>query len=411
VLLLRSMRLCSALLLLAVAAPLAAQDASQPVDSRAKQIQAERLNKAATLTPDEPDRIETLFNKTMDRIPRLLRLGPVRFQTGGMYDAAGFAIGARLVWKSPEDQLRLGLSAVGTTRSFYAVRTGMAVLPGWANRQFSIGIDAAHSDAPKLEYYGSGPNSSKGGRTDYRREDTSVDLRLAWTRARSPFSAGFEAGPLFVNVGRGTDSRFASAETVYSPRQAPGIDVQTKFLRTETYADVDSRDYPGDPRDGSHVAVRHQHYGDMKVERYSFDRIFVGAEHYLPFLNKKRIIGLRANTELTHHSRGQVIPFYLQSTLGGPTDLRGFRRFRFSGDNAIRLNAEYRWEVSAGFDMALFADAGKVFDHARQISLRHLQTSPGFGLRFKSRDSVVMRIDTGFSREGFQTWVRFNTGL
>jgi hypothetical protein len=37
---------------------------------------------------------------------------------------------------------------------------------------------------------------------------------------------------------------------------------------------------------------------------------------------------------MTNADAGSVVPFYVQPTLGGPDDLRGFRRFRFRDDNA-----------------------------------------------------------------------------
>ena len=57
--------------------------------------------------------------------------------------------------------------------------------------------------------------------------------------------------------------------------------------------------------------------------------------------------------------------------------------------------------------MALFADGGKVFHRPGELNLSHLEGDGGFGFRFKSRDSVVMRLDFGFSREGFRVWFRF----
>jgi hypothetical protein len=57
--------------------------------------------------------------------------------------------------------------------------------------------------------------------------------------------------------------------------------------------------------------------------------------------------------------------------------------------------------------MALFADAGKVFHRPGELNLAHLQSAEGFGFRFRSRASVIMRLDFGFSREGFQGWFRF----
>jgi len=95
----------------------------------------------------------------------------------------------------------------------------------------------------------------------------------------------------------------------------------------------------------------------------------------------------------------------VQSTLGGPYSLRGFGRYRFYDNNALEATAEYRWEVSTGFEWALFADAGRVFDKPSQIdTLSHLKTSAGFGVRFSSRSRLAWRIDTAFSNEGVQTW-------
>ena len=102
------------------------------------------------------------------------------------------------------------------------------------------------------------------------------------------------------------------------------------------------------------------------------------------------------------------MPFYLQPTLGGSEDLRGFRPFRFYDNNAVILNGEYRWEVFSGLDMALFVDAGQVFPDWRKINYRHLQTDAGFGFRFNVRNDVFLRIDTAFSHEGFQIWFKFN---
>jgi hypothetical protein len=378
--------------------------------SRAAEIQNERLSKAPTLVPDEPDRFEKWFIRGTGEIRRFSKVGPVRIQIGGTGEGRGFSVGTNLTWKDRADDLRLSFSAVGSTREFYTLRTG-ALFPAIANRQVHINLDASHSDAPKLEYYGPGPDSEKGGRTNYRREDTTLEAGVAWYPHHRRLTAGFIAGPLFVNVGPGQDSRFASAETRYTPAEAPGIDVQTDFFRTTGYVDVDFRDFPANPHAGARAAVRYQRYTDLKKDRFSFDRFSAVAEQYFSFLNKKRVIALRAATDLSHHADDQAVPFYLQPTLGGPNDLTGFRRYRFTDNNRVLLNAEYRWEVSAGFEMALFADGGKVFHRVSDIGLTDLEYSAGFGFRFQSPDRVAFRVDTGFSREGFQTWVHFRTGL
>jgi hemolysin activation/secretion protein len=101
----------------------------------------------------------------------------------------------------------------------------------------------------------------------------------------------------------------------------------------------------------------------------------------------------------------------MQPNLGGPDTLRGFRPYRFTGPNAMWMNAEYRWETSAALDLVLFADGGKVFDRWERLNVHDLQGSGGFGLRFKVRHDLAFRFDTGFSHEGVQLWLRFNNAF
>ena len=416
------------LVVMSLAIELNGQKNGEVVTSRAEQIQAERIDKAAALVPVRPRRTERLFNKVKDGISWVLNPGPIRLQGGGLPSGTGLALGPLLEWRNRADEIRLGLGAVGSVRSYYAVGAGL-LLPNFADRRLSVAVDGAYSYAPTLDYYGPGPDSLKGGRTEYLEEDTSLDLRIRWRPPRQHVSTGFELGALFVNVGPGTSSHIATTPSVYSPSEAPGVDVQSDFFRAGYFIDFDYRDvflearhYGDTPptdsrrfhnisldaRQGTRVTLGYQQYFDLVHDRYSFGRLLADAEYYQPFFNRKRVLALRVGTELSYHAGDQVVPFYLQPTLGGPYDNRGFRRYRFYDENLIRLNAEYRWEVSYGFDMALFGDAGKVFNKPGQINLSNLESSAGFGLRFRTPKSAAMRIDTGFSHEGFQTWVQFN---
>jgi hypothetical protein len=64
--------------------------------------------------------------------------------------------------------------------------------------------------------------------------------------------------------------------------------------------------------------------------------------------------------------------------------------------------------VFSGLDMAIFADAGKVTPRRGLINFKDLESDVGFGMRFNVRNNVFMRLDVGFSQEGFQVWVKFN---
>jgi outer membrane protein assembly factor BamA len=211
-----------------------------------------------------------------------------------------------------------------------------------------------------------------------------------------------------VNVGPGRDRRFVSTDRIFSERTTPGIQFQSDFLAGGGFIQYDWRDNPGGPRRGGNYVAQYAAYSDIGRGQFSFSRVDLEAQQYIPFLNQRRVIALRAKVEATRPHRGQLVPFYLQPTLGGSEDLRGFRSFRYYDNSSAVLNAEYRWEVFSGLDMAIFADAGRVFPDWRKINLRALDKDFGFGFRFNVRNDVFMRIDTAFSREGYQVWLKFN---
>ena len=98
----------------------------------------------------------------------------------------------------------------------------------------------------------------------------------------------------------------------------------------------------------------------------------------------------------------------MQPTLGGGDDLRGFRPYRFSDKNMANLTAEYRWEAFSGLDMVIFFDAGKVFSRRGELNFSNMEGCGGFGMRFNARNRTFIRMDFGWSHEGFQFWFKFN---
>jgi hemolysin activation/secretion protein len=230
---------------------------------------------------------------------------------------------------------------------------------------------------------------------------------------------GATGGLHLFNVGPGTDRRFISTDAqfpslnsfqggLFANQRVPGLQIQTSYWRGGPFAEISFLDSETDPHRGVRYWTAYLYHHDREHRGYTFRRFEANAEHYLPFFNEKRVIAIRGRTDLSYRNPGQLVPFYLQPTVGGSDDLRGFRQFRFSDNNALVVNAEYRWEAFPALDMAIFADGGKVFNRLSEFDLRHLQTAFGVGFRFKTRDTTAFRIDTGFSREGFQIWFKFN---
>jgi hypothetical protein len=384
---------------------LRAQDNPVPT-LRSEQIEQEQSAKAQVLQPDVPTPFEMHFKRVEKDARRFLLGYPVRIQVGGFPVPSGFAVGPTLSWQNSKDTLRVNTWALGSMRKYYSVGTGME-LPRFSGRNIDITLQAAHLHLPQLDYYGEGPNSLKSNRTDYRREDTSFTFAVAWAPL-SHIKPRCDVEQLLLNVGPGTNDAVTSTELKFGPAQAPGIDHQSNFLIAGCGVKFDFRDLPDNPHKGTAVKLDYHGYAAEQNSLYSFTKASASVEQYIPFFNRKRVIALHAAADMTFHNRDQVVPFYMQPTLGGFSDLRGFRFLRFYDDNAAVANAEYRWEIGTGFDMAIFADAGEVFHRPSQFTLSNVKSDVGFGLRFNNQRNLVMRMDTGFSKEGFQIWVAFD---
>jgi hypothetical protein len=391
----------SLLLSILLTPELIAQDGEPASSSRAEEIQAQRI--AKPLSPDAKK--PATFVKSVDWIKDTLRITRVHFSVEGLGPGAGITASSLFRWSNSTDQVRSKLWASGTFDRFYTLGTGLE-FPHVAEHDLTFALEGSHADSPRLEYYGPGPDSSIHNRTDFRREDTLLQFRMD-SRPRRHLATSCGLGELLLNVGPGTDSSLPTTQSVFGPSEAPGIDNQSNFLIGGCSAQLDVRDFPRDPHQGTYAAAGYARYFAQDDSAFSFHRFSAVAEHYIPFWNEKRVIALRARTELNFHSDDQVVPFYLQPTLGSDEYLRGFRRYRFYDENSLAMTAEYRWAISTRFDMGLFADFGKVFHRPGEFSLSDMESSAGFGIRLKTQTSVVARLDTGFSREGVQVWFRF----
>jgi outer membrane protein assembly factor BamA len=140
---------------------------------------------------------------------------------------------------------------------------------------------------------------------------------------------------------------------------------------------------------------------------FAFRRVDVESLQLFPFFDKRRVIALRALGAFTDADSGNDVPFYLMPFVGGPETLRGFRERRFTDRNLVLLQAEYRYEVFAALDMALFVDAGAVAQRVSDLRLDQMKTDYGLGFRFGTRDNVVLRFDIGLGGEGTRYFVKF----
>jgi outer membrane protein assembly factor BamA len=379
-------------------------------DTRSAEIERQRDEKAANPRPDTKDKLEKTFDyiddhKIIERLTIGYRGWNVRF--GDLPQGSGFALGPEYRLNSDflgGNTLRVGAQL--STRVYEKYYAGWQ-FPQIARDHISLDFFAAHRNYPQVNYFGPGPDSLRSTRTDYRLEDTSVDTSLG-IKPIKHLRVGGSAGYLWVNVGPGTSTRFASTDQVFAPTVAPGIDRQTDYVRFGPYAEINYQDNPVAPANGGLYSVQYIWYRDQKLGLNSFRRMDGEIRQYFGFFNKTRVLAFRAKTTLLTGDRGQIVPFYMQPTLGGSEDLRGFRSFRFYDNNSLVLNGEYRWHVMGVLHMALFGDAGKVFPRRGELNFSNLEYDGGIGFRFNIKGQPFFRLDVAGSREGVRIWFKFN---
>lgn len=383
---------------------------SEPASSRAETIERERSAKAATLTPEALPRPEQFLKRIQDeRILERITEGYKGWRAiaGGMATGSGFALGTEYSYTNlGKGYMEFHTSAQVSTRLWQKYSVSL-LFPDSMGRRRNAVLNFTHRNYNSLDYYGPGMKSARGGRSNYRLEDSSLQA-VNIMRPDKRLRAGFMAGYLWTNVGPGKRAGIISTDRVYSEAVAPGIQAQSDFLRYGITAQLDLRDNPNGPKSGGNYVVQWVRYKDQTRGIYSFNRYDVDFQQYFGFFNNLRRIALRARGTFTDPVGHSVIPFYMRPTVGGSDDLRGYRQYRFNDPNALVLNAEYRWEIFSGLDGALFYDAGKVMDRGSHLALSQMKGAAGFGLRANVRNQTFIRFDVGFSREGFMIWFKFN---
>jgi Omp85 superfamily domain len=179
------------------------------------------------------------------------------------------------------------------------------------------------------------------------------------------------------------------------------------FQTTTASLAYDHRDHPRDPRRGSYVEASLARYAQRGPGSSSFDRFTLDARQYVPLGSERHVLAFRGLLGLDATGVGQDVPFFLERSLGGSRTLRSFAPYRFRGPRLATFSAEYRYQVKGPFEVAAFYDGGKVWGGPEALGTHGLASSYGLGVRIKSRDDVLIRLDLGHGSEGTRANVSF----
>lgn len=158
----------------------------------------------------------------------------------------------------------------------------------------------------------------------------------------------------------------------------------------------DLTDRPLNPDSGTLVSLDYTRFHGLSDPDAGFDQAEVEVQQYVSVLNGYHTLALRHRSVFTDLD-DNAVPFYQLPYVGGNFTLRGYDEFRFrGGTHALLYNLEYRYKVWHHMDVALFGDAGKVFDAIDQWGVADLRYSYGAELRFITPRTTLLRFGVAF---------------
>jgi len=366
----------------------------QEPETRQTTIVSAAAEKAQDLHPYEV----TTAEKVITRIERRFTNQTIRLHPylQNAYRGGGFAAGAGYMFH-PGDYSTLDVRGSYSIRSYKLAEAELTV-PRLFDRRAELTVLGGWRDATEVGFYGVGMNTSSGGRANYGFEQPSGSALLTVKPTRRLFlvRGGFEASRWDLKAGEGT---VPSVDEVYTPEQLPGFDARTTFLHTQATVGFDSRPSSQYARRGGFYGVTGHDYTDRDDE-LGFRRVDYEAIQHIPILRDTWVVSLHGLVRTTWDKGDQALPFYMLSSLGGGSNLRGFASHRFTDRDSLLLQAEWRIMANRFFESAVFYDTGKVVARTSDLDLNHLKSDYGFGLRFHAPLATVLRVDVARSNEG-----------
>ena len=160
--------------------------------------------------------------------------------------------------------------------------------------------------------------------------------------------------------------------------------------------EYDSRDHEQFPRNGVLIKARASLYRESAGSDFESNIFKLSANHYLPMRDRdvlaSRVVLRRA---------GDDTPFFLLSTVGGSTDLRGYPSGRYRDRYMYAMQTEYRWQASERWILTGFVGVGEVASEVSDFG-DNLLPATGIGARFvlSQKHRVGLSADIAWGNEG-----------
>lgn len=425
--------------------PCQAQTASSPLAPPVKAPVAVDEHASSTGTTASPETNaplppqQTPHASLTDRVKTFNRPGPlreswttidlgtkyVRGVFGGLEHGASIGFGVQFTTadKLPGVELRATLL---TSAKLYRRFEAEAYFPKIFNENTHADVWFDYLRRTKDNFFGIGPRIPNTSLTNFDIEARSYNANIYHNFTNHVVLGGY-AGLTNAATYRGQRTTDIPIDQLFSgdpnvvpiTAWAPGLMQNTKILSYGGFAQYDRRDNTVGLTKGFYLYGRvgsadglenHNDFSD-----YGWIETELDGRGYIPLGSDKTSLAIRVFANLKDPRGSSQIPFYDMSYMGGRMYLRGFRDYRFRGDNVALASVELRQTVwtqreDRGLDVFAFGDAGQVWGDNRSttdptvlshqdFSSSNYRAGMGGGLQYRYNKAFAGRVELGHSHE------------
>lgn len=201
---------------------------------------------------------------------------------------------------------------------------------------------------------------------------------------------------LYVGLGY----RYGSVDTRIQIREDPPPDLGPVYdVNLGAIAipiQIDSRDHDNFPRSGWLISADTLLYRESVGSDFEGEVYRLSANHYHPMRDEDVLA-----SRVVLRSAGEDVPFFLLSTFGGGTDLRGYPSGRYRDHRMYAVQTEYRWKFNNRWIFTGFVGVGEVAEQFTEFG-RNFLPAGGVGARFvlSEKHKVGLSVDVATGKDG-----------
>lgn len=294
-------------------------------------------------------------------------------------------------------------------------RTGAEIgLERIAETPFSTTLFFEYADRWEDNFFGVGPDTSRGEGVVYEHESTTVAGKVGYEfspELKTAFHVAYENN----NISDGESDDWGSLNH-FAAQNLPGASGD-KIFSLALDLDHDTRDFRDAPTQGGYQKLYWGYNEGLGDSNASYFTYRADMAQYFKVGSPRRVFALRGLVEHHDEINGGNVPFYNMAKLGGygtlPEQSRTLRSYhvnRFFGESLMLFNFEYRyaiWEYrELQMDAVPFFDFGQVFGEWSDFQFKDFRESYGLEFRVYALRNNILNISIAHGDEGTNFFVR-----